>query len=61
MNDGEYTCQECDKTLDWEWKKDSPPDFPYLCSTCAEIADDLFKKRVGHSIDEELVRDRGKY
>ena len=53
---GDYKCAECGKPLDWCWDGVEPPDYPYLCSTCTEIADDLLKKRVGHSIDEELVR-----
>ena len=59
MNKEEYKCNDCGEPLDWE--EDPMKDGPWLCSVCADIADELFKKRVGHSIDEELVRDRGKY
>ena len=52
MSEEEYVCEEFGETLDW----DAGEDGPWLCHVCADIADDLFKKRCGHSIDEELVR-----
>ena len=45
-------CDHCGEDLDWEGGEDGP----LLCSVCADMADEMFKNRHGHSIDEELVR-----